>query len=396
MKSRMSLYGHADAMLRSAHHYPLLEHEDAVFLTRTLDECIYNLLEFVSLNSDWFKREYIDVVQTYMEMPADRNSYSSSSDDAILAASLFWITDKKLNWLACVRERVSLYRMYWLKSITSLNKLVETYCADTLVPDSDDDYLLARERCMLVEQELGTSSDITYGIANEVGYWTKRIDSIVGKMVCPYIRRVVVLSKRYITGDPDVFLDNLNSGVAGVHKALGRYDPTAGSYASLVDTWARNSIITWAKKATNPIRVPDRVHTHRKAYERELSKHPQYDVDEAAKAIGVTSDTLSNSLMLADMQSMTSLIDESSTDDFGYGNEAYLDTTLMDIESVNTVVSEYNNVLSRSDKALLALLFDCDIENDSIDKEAIERETVRQLVLNHHQTIRMEKKHHGR
>lgn len=386
IKSKSSLYRHADTMLRSSHYYPLLEHDDAVFLIKTLDDCLYNLITVVDKQSSWFKREYIAIAQSYIDTPADRNSYAASSDDTLIAASLFWIATPNTDWISKIRIDVTLYRAYWLRSISKLSKILATYNDDALVPVDDTDYIHARERCSCVESELGVSSDILYGLALEVNYWVRRIDKIVDKMICPYLRRVVVLSKMYISGDPDAFLDNFNSGVEGIHKAIGRYDTNMGAFAGLVDTWVRNTIITWVKRTTNPIRVPDRVHTHKRKYAQLLEQHPQLDTFDAARMLGVSESTLQESLKLSDMQGMSPLIDESMTDDFGVGNEAYIDTDLMDTDSVNSLVSEYRDILSKHDIAMLAVLFDIDIE-EPLDKEAAEREAARQLLLNHHKKL---------
>ena len=386
MNSKSTLYRYADTVLRSSHYYPLLEHDDAVFLTKTLDDCIYNLITIVDKQSTWFKRQYVGIAQTYIDTPADRNSYAASSDDTLMAASLLWIATPGIDWIPKIRNEVTLYRTYWLRSISKLSKILATYNDDTLVPVDDTDYVHARERCSQVEAELEASADVLYGLTLEVNHWVQRIDKIVDKMTCPYLRRVVVLAKKYVSGDPDAFLDNFDSGVEGIHKAIGRYDINMGAFAGLVDTWVRNTIITWVKRTSNPIRVPDRVHTHKRKYSQLLEQHPQLDTLDASKMLGISESTLRESLKLSDMQGMSPLIDESMTDDFGVGNEAYIDTNLMDTDSVNSLVSEYKNVLSKHDIALLAILFDVDIE-EPLDKEAVEREAARQLLLNHHKRL---------
>jgi DNA-directed RNA polymerase specialized sigma subunit len=381
---RRTLYEHADAMLRGAHNYPLLEHADAVFLANQLDDCLYNVIQYVDANCSWFRDEYIAVVESYIESPADRNSYAALHDDSILPASLFWVYSSKTNWVDKVRNEVTLFRTYWMRSLTKLTRLVENYCADAGIFEDDGDYVYAKERCSKIEEALGVNSDMMYGMANEILYWSKRVDKIVDKMTCPYIRRIGVLAKQYVAGDPEAFLDNLDAGVEGINVAVGRYHVTMGSFAGIVDVWIRNKMLAWVRKVSNPIRVPDRVHTHKRNYEREIQRAPLATVPEIAKMIGITSEKLASSLALSDMQGMSPLIDESMTDDYGAGNEAYLDTSLMDTETVNTFMLQYKHVLSNRDKALIALMFDCDVDGMEFGtSEDIERESLRQMLHAH-------------
>ncbi len=381
-KGRRSLFIHADKMLRGVHQYPLLKHDDAVFLTNQLDDCVHACVSVVTLHSNWFKDAYVNVVETYAMNPADRNSYSAHSDDAVLMHTLFCLDET--DWLTIVRERVSLFRLHWIKSIHELSSIIKTYVDDTLVSSDDVDYIHARERCSQVEQILGVSSEVMFGLANEITYYQKRIDKITNKMTCPYLRRIAVLAKKYTSGNPDIFLDNFQSGVEGIHIAIGRYHVNMGSFAGIVDTWAINKIIAWVRKASNFVKVPDRVWAHKKLYEKQSSKTPLASSEDIAEAIGVPESTMLSSLKLADMQGTAQILDESETDDFGRGNESYVDTTFMDSDTVNTFMLEYGHVLTPEDRVILTLVFGCDTDGMSFgNAEEIERETLRQLLASH-------------
>lgn len=380
-------YAYTDKTLNSASRYPILQHEDAVFLINELDVIIRSCILFCDQFTPWFRNEFADVVSRYMFNPSNRNVFCGKHDDSVLVSAAHWLADPK-GMHHILSEEVGLFRLFWLQGINRLSRCLEQCSAWVNVDPDAENYLGARTKLQEMSDVTKIPVDVLYGVFNELRYYVKRISRVQDKLTMPYLRRVAALAKsRARGGKYEACLDNYQSGVTGVTQAIGRYDTTLGSYASLVDLWVNNRMLTWIRKSANPIRIPDRAHKHKRDYDRLYRTNPQLSLEDAADRMGLHPKVLAESLAWVDMQGSSQLIDESSTDDFGAGAEDYISPESIENDSVNSFLREYGNVLSERDKATLFLLYDCPVDFKPLETVEARRESLTNLVLSHYLRI---------
>lgn len=379
-------YAYTDKTLNAASKYPILKHEDAVFLIDELDAIIKSCIMFCNQFTPWFSNEFACVVSRYMFSPSSRNVFCGKQDDRVLVAAAHWLGEPN-GFEHILSDNVGLFRLFWLQGINRLASCLEGCDAYINTDMESDSYFEAREKISALETRTGISQDVIYGVYNELMYYVKRISRIQDKLTMPYLRRVAALAKsRARGGKYEACLDNYQSGVTGLTQAIGRYDTTLGSYASLVDLWVNNRMLTWIRKSANPIRIPDRAHKHKRDYEKLFKSNPHLTVEDAADMLGIAPKVLAESLSLVDMQGTSQLIDESSTDDFGAGAEDYISPENPESDSVNSFLREYGSVLGERDKATLLLLYDCPVDFKPLTSESAIRETLINLVTSHYVT----------
>jgi hypothetical protein len=210
---------------------------------------------------------------------------------------------------------------------------------------------------------------------------------IIRKLTYPYLRKVVVAAKRYGTERPAIFLENYQNGSTGIRIAIGRHDCDLGAYASTVERWVGNRIMTFIRDNGMLVHIPDRAFTHRNIVEKHQSKNPGISLEEIADIEGISRKTLIESMSLVDSQiSYVDLAEEDETT--SKHSLDYIDRST-DSESlentVNETVREFKSVLMPRDRALLCLLYGVDdfTESVPINAKEVRRERARQLLTRH-------------
>jgi hypothetical protein len=372
-------------LIRDSFHYTVVSNEEAVYLLTLLDDIIYGCLENIDRVSDTVRTRYLDIVRHYAFHPVDgRSSYSSCCPDSIVLASLLWIPPH--NWLEIIRHRVHLFRVYFMDMLHELDNGSEGYESALEVPETASTYLAAQERIQQVTDFLG-AGDATYFVVREIRRAVARMAKIVRKLTYPYLRKVVVAARRYGTSNPAIFLENYQNGSTGIRIAIGRHDCTLGAYASTVERWVGNRIMTFIRENGMLVHVPDRAFTHKNIVERYQSKQHDITLEEIADAEGISRKILIESMSMVESQTgYVDLADEDETT--SKHSQDYIDRSTdydSDENTVNETVREYKAVLKHRDKALLCLLYGVDefSESPTIPKHKIKREQARQLLTRH-------------
>ena len=377
-------YQYTDKFLNGMARYPILAHKDAVFLIDTLDEVLRNCVIFISQFTTFFVDALEDIVVKFMFSKSSRDIFCSNGD-YILPAAFHYL--HKSGDMDLVLETVGIYRLYWLLTLSKLRDYVQEYTELSAIDVDSENYVEAQVKIHEIVNKTGINPELMFGVVNEIKYYSQRIQKIQDKLTMPYLRKVAQLAKMRAGGGKfEACLDNYQSGVTGIFQAVGRYDTTLGSYASLVELWVNNRMLIGIRSFGNPVRVPDRAYKHKRLYDHIVKTNPLVSYEDAASEIGVDEKTLIESLHFVDMQGMGQLIDETATDDFGIGNEDYIDNNA-DSDSVNTVIQEFDHVLNDDDKALLHLLYGCEVEFSDIDTSRLQEEAARHLFLSHFQHI---------
>lgn len=380
-KSINAHYRYTDDLLNSMARYPTLPHADAVFLINLLDEILRNCITYVSQFTNFFMEALEDITVKYMFSRTKRDIFCGISDDILpCAMHCLCMSPDTEQWLATIK----LHRLYWLLALSRLRDLVKEYQELSYIDSESPKFIEARERMAEIAVTTGIDEDVMYGVVNEINYYGNRVQKIQNKLTMPYLRKVAAFAKmRAGRGKYEACLDNYQSGVPGIFQAIGRYNTELGSYASLVEMWVNNRMLIGIRTLGNPIRVPDRAYKHKRMYDALLRASPSTTLEEAAAEIGVDEKTLAESLHFVDMQGTSQLIDESTTEDFGEGNEDYIVEDEAEDETVNSIVQEFEHVLNDSDRALIHLLFGCNVEFKNVDQSALRRESAKHLLHLH-------------
>lgn len=371
-------------VIRSSFHYTVISNEEAVFLLTLLDDVIYGCLARLDAVTDTVRSRYLDIVNHYAFHPVDgRSSYSSCCPDSIVVASLMWIGE---NWLSMIRYRVHLFRIYFMDMIHDLDNMTAGYEAALEVPETSKDYASAQARIAQITDRLG-AGDATYFAIREVRRCVARIEKIVRKLTYPYLRKVVVAARRYGTTNPGFFLENYQNGCSGIRIAIGRHDCELGAFASTVDRWVGNRIMTFIRDNGMLVHVPDRAFTHRNIVERYQSKQHDITLEEIAEIEGINPKLLTESMTMVEAQ--TGYVDLAEEDEATSKHSLdYIDRSTDSDSPENTVnetIQEYKSVLRHRDRALLCLLYGVEEFSDIVmmKQKVRTRERARQLLTRH-------------
>lgn len=372
-------------LIRDSFHYTIVSNEEAVYLLTLLDDVIYGCLESIDRVSPVVRDRYLDVVRHYSFHPVDgRSSYSSCCPDSIVIASLLWMGDD--NWLQVLRHRVHLFRIYLMDMLHDLDNGSAGYETALEVPATSRSYLEAQATIARITDFLG-AGNATYFVVREIRRAIARITKIIRKLTYPYLRKVVVAAKRYGTDKPAIFLENYQNGSTGIRIAIGRHDCELGAYASTVERWVGNRIMTFIRDNGMLVHIPDRAFTHRNIVEKHQSKNPGITLEEIADIEGISRKMLVESMSL--VESQISYVDLAEEDETTSKHGAdYIDRST-DPESaentVNETVREYKSVIRHRDRALLCLLYGVDDFADSVPicTKQVKRERARQLLTRH-------------
>lgn len=374
-------------LIRDSFHYSVVSNEEAVYLLTLLDDVIYKCLEYVDQHSVAVRARYVDLVRYYAFHPVEgRSSYSSCCPDSIILASLFWLPEH--GWLPIIRYRVHLFRIYFMDMLHEFDNASKGFEDALEVPEESPEYESAQKIIASVTEMFG-SGCATYSVVRMIRRTVFRMRKIVRKLTYPYLRQVVVAAKRYGAwrSNPGLFMENYQNGSTGIRIAIGRHDCELGAYASTVERWVGNRIMTFIRDNGMLVHVPDRAFTHRNIVERYRSKHPDATLDSIAEAEGISKKLLASSMSL--VESQTGYVDlEEEDETTSKHSQDYIDRST-DTDSfentVNETVDEYRSVLKHRDRALLCLLYGVEsfAESVPIPTTVIRRERVRQLLTRH-------------
>lgn len=349
-------------LMRDSFKYTIIADTEAKFLINLLDDILYKTLSLLDGISDSMRLRYQSIVRNYMFHPVDgRSSHSSKHPDSVLIGSLCWV-HADTDWLRVVRERVSLFRIYWMDLIHELDnyggQYLDTFCVDV----EAEEYVAALSKRAELEKKLGVSSENAYGMAMELSNSVRRIAKIVRKLTYPYLRKVVTHAKHYGMDNPTTFMENYQNGSAGIRIAIGRHDCDLGAFASAVDRWINNRIMTFIRDNGMLVRVPDRAFTHKNIVDRHMSSNPLITLEEIAEQEGIKPKLLIESMMM--VQSQTGYVDLQDEDEStSKHSHEYIDrsTDPDTVENtVNTTVQEYAGLLKPRERVLLALAYNID------------------------------------
>jgi DNA-directed RNA polymerase sigma subunit (sigma70/sigma32) len=374
-------------MMRGSFKYTICSNEESVFLITSLDDLIYNALKTIHRVSPLIRRKYMDLVRNYAFHPVDgRASYSSKGNDSILLASIFWCQNSE-DWLDTVRFRVSLFRLYWMDILHELDNASNQYHELLDVDPESDAYITASIKKAEIEKTLMCNSDTVFGVINEIQHAVKRMGHIVRKLTYPYLRKVVTHAKHHGMDKADKFFENYQNGSAGIRIAIGRHDCNLGAFASTVDRWINNRIMTYIRDNGMLVKVPDRAFTHKNIVEKHMSRNPHISLDEIAEKEGIKPKLLTESMML--VQSQTAYVDLQDEDEStSKHSHDYIDRATDPDSSENTVnqmVQEYAGLLKPREQVLLAVAYGIEAPaSKHIDIDTLRAERVRQLLTPYH------------
>lgn len=348
---------------------------------------IYNTLKTIDNVSGLIRKKYAHLVLHYSFHPVDgRASYSSNGNDSLLLASMFWCNDSK-DWLGVVRNRVSLFRLYWMDLLHELDNMSNKYIELLDVPQDSDDYITACIKKSEIESTLMCSSDTAFGVVREIQQTVTRMERIVRKLTYPYLRKVVSHAKHHGMEKADKFFENFQNGSSGIRIAIGRHDCNRGAFASTVDRWINNRIMTFIRDNGMLVKVPDRAFTHKNIVEKHMSRNPHISLDEIAEREGINSKLLTESMM--QVQSQTSYVDLQDEDEStSKHSHDYIDRATDPDSSENTVnqmIQEYAGLLKPRERVLLSVAYGIEPPvSDRLDTHTIRQERIRQLFTTHH------------
>lgn len=371
-------------LMHQAFSYAIIANEEAVYLLELLDSVIYSLLERLNKYSCSVRNHYMTLVRRYGFHPvAARSSYSSQHPDSVLLASVFWADE---NWLEAVRTRVHLFRIHWMDFIHEVDNKCGKYIDLVGIDpeDQDSDFLTSIQDAQEIESWLCTDANTTYGLVMEVRLAVARIEKIVRKLTYPYLRKVVVHAKRY---GLDSFKENYQNGSTGIRLALGRHDSGLGSFASSVDRWINNRIMTFIRANGMLVSIPDRAFTQFNIVNRHRSKNPNVSLETIASLEGLSQRALEESMRL--VESQTGYVDLQTEDETTSKHSLdYVDRST-DPDSYSSAVSDMlsdcSSVLKPRDRILLSVLFGIDSLDAgiTIPEREVKAEALRQMIYSH-------------
>jgi DNA-directed RNA polymerase sigma subunit (sigma70/sigma32) len=251
---------------------------------------------------------------------------------------------------------------------------------------ADEEYLNIRKRD--IEASLCVDSGTAYGVVKEIQQAVKRIERIVRKLTYPYLRKVVTHAQHFSTGNTTTFMENYQNGSVGIRIAIGRHDIGLGAFASTVDRWISNRIMTFIRENGMLVRIPDRAFTHKNIVDRYTSKNPQITLEEIAETEGIKAKLLIESMSM--VQSQTGYVDLGDEDEStSKHSHDYIDrSTDPDslVNAVNTSVREYSILMRPRERVLLSIAYGVEDTYmvDALDPETRHVERSRQLLAAKH------------
>lgn len=369
--------------MRDSFRYTIVSNEEANYLLTTLDDIVYSALVYLDSISPIVKKKYASIVLNYAFHPVDgRSSHSSKASDSILLCSLFWINDNK-DWLNIVRHRVSLFRLYWMDFIHEIDNKCSEYHKLVGLDENDDHYLESLQKRSEIESWLEVDSDLAYGVIAEITATVKRMVRIVRKLTYPYLRKVVAHAKHYGLDNPATFMENFQNGSVGIRIAIGRHDCSLGAFASTVDRWINNRIMTFIRDNGMLVKVPDRAFTHKNIVDKNLSRNPLLSLEEIAAKEGIKYKLLVESM--TQVQSQTGYIDLQDEDEStSKHSHEYIDRSTDPDSPDNTVksmIQEYAGLLRPRERVLLSIVYGVEdaYATHMLDEETKQRERARQV-----------------
>lgn len=370
-------------LMRDSFSYPIQSTYESNYLIEALDDALYATLGVIDKLSNTVQKKYVALVSNYAFHTVDgRSSYSSTGSDSILLSSLFWCRGN-VNWLDTVRRRVKLFRLYWMDY---LHELDNSWCREYLELSNKDG---TNERQAELEKEQGLPPGTGYGVAMEVRSCISRIEKIVRKLTYPYLRKVVVHANHFSAeSNPSMFMENYQNGSSGIRIAIGRHDITLGAFASTVDRWISNRIMTFIRDNGMLVKVPDRAFTHKNIVDKHLSRNPQMSLDEIAETEGISHKLLVESMNM--VQSQTGYVDlEEEDESTSRHSDSYIDRATDPDNQAHvqaTTVNEYSTLLKPRERVLLSIAYgveDSYVVN-SLDAQSRTIERTRQLLAVRH------------
>lgn len=372
--------------MRDSFKYTICSNEESVFLINTLDDLMYNALKIINNVCNLAKHRYMQIVQSYAFHPVDgRASYSASGNDSLLLSSVLWCDSQ--SWLDVVRHRVNLFRLYWMDAFHDWDNLSKTYMELIDVDQSSDDYITAIMQRQAIESALMCNPDTIYGVIREIQQVVVRMERIVRKLTYPYLRKVVTHAKHHGMEKADKFFENFQNGSSGIRIAIGRHDCNRGAFASTVDRWINNRIMTFIRDNGMLVKVPDRAFTHKNIVEKYMSRNPHISLDEIAEREGINAKLLTESMM--QVQSQTAYVDLQDEDEStSKHSHDYIDRATDPDSSENTVnqmIQEYAGLLKPRERVLLSIAYGIESPvSDKLPESVVRQERIRQLFVTYH------------
>lgn len=363
------LYRRSDSQLYGAFKHKLLSNDEAVALATKIDDCLYAAAEVVDKHCLWVRRFYADMVVSAI-FKGSKRSFSPISD-RYLYTILPLIGSP--GWLGYVRVFVAPFRALLMRMLTDFERACDGV-------DLSPHTAVGLRRLQDLELELACTHKHLFGLQAEVREQLDRCGKYSQKMALPYLRRVVSQAK-FHANVPEAFLENYQNGVHGVMTAIGKYHPSIGAFAFIVDIWITNKMIGGISNASNALALPERVWKHK----RLLDKHQNKSVEDIAAAEGVNSDLLQDSVRLLEVRNAAPLIEEN--DENAERLEAYHDMNAADDENrlvLEDQLRKYTRKITKRDRIALSLVFDVSLFNDVPELDVL-RETARQLYIAHAQ-----------
>lgn len=374
--------------MRDSFRYTIQSTYESNYLIETLDDVLYNTLSCLDKTTGIVKTHYAKLVSGYALHPVDgRSSYSSSGSDNVLLFSLYWCQDN-VDWLAVVRKRVKLFRLYWMDFLHELDNACEGYTDLVSVPSESSNYSEALHRKTEIETLLGVDETIAFGLVKEIRFAVHRMERIVRKLTYPYLRKVVTHAQHFSSDNPNMFMENYQNGSVGIRIAIGRHDIELGAFASTVDRWISNRIMTFIRENGMLVKVPDRAFTHKNIVDKHMSRNPQATLEDIADQEGINVKLLIESLSM--VQSQTGYIDLGDEDEStSKHSHEYIDRST-DPENpatmMATTVNEYSTLLRPRERVLLSIAYGVEDSYmvDALDPETKHLERARQLLAAKH------------
>lgn len=374
-------------LMRMCFRYPVISNEEAVYLLDLLDTIIYETLVVLDRCSSCVRMRYAEIVRNYAFHPVDkRSSHASRGPDTILLGSVFWLSDPEakssVHYMDVIRNQVHLFRLFWLDFLCDVGNKTHRY---RMLAGTD----YGREEAKQEEAELtklfGVRGDCLYGMSCAVALAVQRNTRIIDKLTYPYLRKVVTHAKHYGITNHQMFKENFQNGSTGIRIAIGRHDSELGAFASSVDRWIRNRIMTFIRANGMLIPIPDKAFTIKNIVDRALSKNPSLTLEDIAEAENLKYSHVVEAINMVEAQS-GSYIDLADEDEAtSKHNNSYIDRST-DSESVENQVHEqindYATVLNIHDRALLTVVYGVAgiYTPPKIHKSVVIRERARQLL----------------
>lgn len=374
--------------MRDSFKYVIQSTYESNYLIETLDDVIYKTLVCIDHVSPVIRTRYVKLVSHYAFHPVDgRSSYSSTSSDTVLLASMFWCHDN-VDWLTVVRKRVKLFRLYWMDLLHELDNACAEYLDLLDVDQNSSSYDDASFRMKNIEDMLCLKRDTAYGIVKEIQQAVARIERIVRKLTYPYLRKVVTHARHYSTDNPQMFMENYQNGSVGIRIAIGRHDIELGAFAATVDRWINNRIMTFIRENGMLVKVPDRAFTHKNIVDRYTSRNPQITLEEIASTERINVKLLVESMNM--VQAQTGYVDLGDEDEStSKHSHDYIDRSTdpdSPVTAINTTVKEYSALLKPRERVLLSVAYGVEdtYTTMTMDPETRHTERARQLIAAKH------------